>query len=182
MPKAAKGKKAKRRIRQQERTRQQRRAKPLPTIDDCVIPPRIPPEALGPFVLSGEAEHERRAIRDYVAAQARENVLHVESVNTERVLGHEYEVWDVHTDETRWWVITSPTNLYSQTLFPSADYTLSFHIGLMARMMARQDAHGTAEERDRLAVPWRRLQQAERAVSTLLRQRDSAFTVATPAS
>jgi hypothetical protein len=34
------------------------------------------------------------------------------------------------TDEGRWWVITNLTNLYSQTHFPSLDYTLSFHIEL----------------------------------------------------
>ncbi len=148
-----------------KKTRPVKRAKPLPTLDDCVVPPRIPPEALKDFVLSGEAEDERQSIRDYVTSQAREKVLHVERLNRERILGREYEVWDVHTDESRWWVITSPTNLYSQELFPSADYTLSFHVGLMARMMARHET-ATAEERDRTAVPWRRLQQAEEALET----------------
>lgn len=36
-------------------------------------------------------------------------------------------------DDGRWWVITNPTNLYSHYEFPSADYTLSFHIGVVAR-------------------------------------------------
>ena len=31
------------------------------------------------------------------------------------------------------------TNLYSQRHFPSLDYTLSFHIGLMARLRSRSD-------------------------------------------
>jgi hypothetical protein len=146
------------------RQRTPKRAKPLPSLDDCVIPPRIPPEVLKDFVLSGEAEDERQSIRDYVALEAHEKVLHVERVNRERIFGREYEVWDVHTDKSRWWVITSPTNLYSQELFPSADYTLSLHVGLMARVMARQEPATTAEERDRTAVPWRRLQQAEEAL------------------
>jgi hypothetical protein len=36
------------------------------------------------LVLSGEAEHERQAVRDYVAVESHEEVLHVERVNTER--------------------------------------------------------------------------------------------------
>lgn len=51
-------------------------------------------------------------------------------------MGDPYEMWDVTTDQDRWWVITNPTNLYSQQHFPSLDYTLSFHIGLMARVVA----------------------------------------------
>jgi hypothetical protein len=46
--------------------------------------------------------------------------------------------WDVHTTGDRYWVITNPTNLYSQQLFPSMDYTLSFHVGVTARMVARR--------------------------------------------
>ncbi len=48
-------------------------------------------------------------------------------------MGRDHDVWDVHTDKDRWWVVTNPTNLYSQTLMPSLDYTLSFDVGLMAR-------------------------------------------------
>jgi hypothetical protein len=32
----------------------------------------------------------------------------------------------------------SPTKLYSQHYFPSLDFTLSFHIGVMARVIALQ--------------------------------------------
>ena len=149
MPTSARRRVKKQRDRTAQKTKNPKRAKPLPTMDDCVIPPRIPPEALQHFVLSGEAEHERQAIRDYVIGQAHEDVLHVERVNAERIFGREYEVWDVHTDDGRWWVITSPTNLYSQELFPSADYTLSFHVGLMARVAARQPVQTDPEQQDR---------------------------------
>lgn len=54
-------------------------------------------------------------------------MLHVEKVASERIFGREHDVWDVHTDKERWWVVTGPTNLYSQSLMPSLDYTLSFH-------------------------------------------------------
>ena len=52
-------------------------------------------------------------------------------------MGDPYEMWDVTTDQGRWWVVTNPTNLYSQQHFPSLDYTLSFHVGLMARIRSR---------------------------------------------
>jgi hypothetical protein len=61
-------------------------------------------------------------------------------------MGRDHAVWDVHTDKSRWWVITNPTNLYSQTLMPSLDYTLSFHIGLMARVAAANRPPGTEAE------------------------------------
>lgn len=164
MPTSGRRRAKKQKDRATQKTRTAKRAKPLPTMDDCVIPPRIPPEALQHFVLSGEAEDERQAIRDYVAGEAHENVLHVERVNAERIFGREYEVWDVHTDEGRWWVITSPTNLYSQELFPSADYTLSLHVGLMARVAARQPVQTDPERRDRTTIAWRRLEQAQEAL------------------
>ena len=34
-------------------------------------------------------------------------------VLAETILGHRHDVWDVHTNRDRWWVITNPTNLYS---------------------------------------------------------------------
>jgi hypothetical protein len=81
----------------------------------------------------------KRAISDYVETQARdEKVQHAEKIMSEHVVGRDYDCWDVHTDKDRYWVITSPTNLYSQHYFPSLDYTLSFHIGVMLRVMALQ--------------------------------------------
>jgi hypothetical protein len=53
------------------------------------------------------------------------------------------------TDKDRWWVITNPTNLYSQKHFPSLDYTLSFHVGLMMRVMS-----GSAREGEGDATPF----------------------------
>lgn len=76
------------------------------------------------------AEHEWRSIADYVegklnkaVADAEEltEVTIVQRVNTYRVMGSDYEVFDVHTNQDeRWWVITNPTNLYMQGRFPRA--------------------------------------------------------------
>lgn len=84
-------------------------------------------------------EHERRDIERYLQSQSGPDfeIEHVEKLTSEYVLGQQYDVWDAHTNEGRWWVITNPTNLYSQEQIKSMDIALSFHIGLMSRMMAR---------------------------------------------
>lgn len=83
-------------------------------------------------------EIERRAIEDYLISQSGADfeVEHVEKLTSEYVLGHQYDVWDAHTNEGRWWVITPFTNLYSQDQIKSMDIALSFHIGLMSRVMS----------------------------------------------
>jgi hypothetical protein len=106
-----------------------------------------------------------RSIRTYVESQARgEEVVHAERVATEFVLGRKLEAWDVITDKGRWWVITSPTNLYSQELFPSVDYTISFHVGLVARMMSEHGPGVEPSEQELLAAAWRRWEQAAEAL------------------
>jgi len=122
------------------------------------------------LVLIGEAsmetpEHEARHVREYFESQTPEDddevVKHVEKVASERVMGHDYDVFDVHTNKGRWWVITNPTNLYSHEDHPSLDHALSFHLGLMLRVMERE-RHDDAsdEERDRFARTWRRFDSA----------------------
>jgi hypothetical protein len=91
-------------------------------------------------------------------------VNHAERVATETIFGRRHEVWDVHTDKARWWVITQPTNLYSQAAFPSMDYTISFHVGLMARVEAAERGPGPGTNRDRLAPAWRPWMQAADAL------------------
>jgi hypothetical protein len=106
--------------------------------DECVIHDHpVPPEELHRYSVIRDPAAEKD-IADYVASQARdEEVKHVERVKTEYVAGTTYEIWDVSTDKNRWWVLTNGTNLYNQKFFPSLDYTLSFHIGLMMRVMSR---------------------------------------------
>lgn len=109
--------------------------------------------------------YEVRDITEYVELEAEgEAVRRAEKVASERIAGRQYDVWDVQTDATRWWVITNPTNLYSQEEHPSMDYLLSFHVGLMFRVMARQQPSASEDEQDRLATPFRRWQQAADAL------------------
>jgi len=106
----------------------------------------VPPEALGQYTL-GHDPHDEAEIAAYVDGQCRgeETVQYVERIKTEYVGGQRFDAWDVHTDKGRWWVLTNATNLYSQRHFPSLDYTLSFHIGLMLRMQANAARAGGGE-------------------------------------
>ena len=58
----------------------------------------------------------------------------IQKVYTESILGHRHDVWDVYTDKDRWWVITNPSNLYSQEQFPNMDLAVTFHVGLCLRI------------------------------------------------
>jgi len=132
--------------------------------DSCVVPPALPLEQLHKLQFR-TSEHEMHGIRDYVEWQAKdEKVLHAEKLASERVFGRDYDVWDVHTDKERWWVVTSPTNLYSQKLMPSMDYVLSFHIGVMARVAAQRGSDGSEAEQEFLLVTNRKLVQAGEAL------------------
>lgn len=106
----------------------------------CVIHAHpVPPEELGRYSVERD-QHSERDIANYVEGQAPdETIQHVERIKKEVVVGDIYEVWDVKTDKDRWWVITNLTNLYSQKHFPSLDYTLSFHVGLMMRLRSRSE-------------------------------------------
>jgi hypothetical protein len=140
--------------------------------DDCTVPPDhpVPAEQLGRY--SPERDYDaEKDIAGYVESQAHdETVQHVECVKTEYVMGSPYEIWDVTTDKDRWWVVTNPTNLYSQRHFPSLDYTLSFHVGLMMRVASEEGRAG-----ERLPTPFeevfRRQNQAadslERAIEAV---------------
>lgn len=109
---------------------------------------------------------ERQYIVDYVSSQARdETVENLEKVTHERVLGRDIDVWDVHTDLNRWWVITAPTNLYSQEQFPSMDVALSFHIGLTTRVMERNDRTAPGEQAEHFPVAWRKWDQSGEALN-----------------
>ncbi|MGZ3393137.1 MAG: hypothetical protein ACXWPK_03205 [Isosphaeraceae bacterium] len=124
---------------------------------ECVIPPAIPADALADFVLnSGGTEADR--VRSYVEWQAPdETVKYLEKVASESIFGHPMDGWDVRTNKNRWWVIINPTNLYSQKLFPSLDYTFSFHVGLHTRMMQAEMCHEQEQAHDRMNQLWNRL-------------------------
>jgi hypothetical protein len=130
---------------------------------------RTPPEALRSALIE-TSPYEEQEIIDYFEGQSSRDpngpakVEHLELVKTETVWGRVHKVWDVHATDGRWWVITEPTNLYSQELFPSLDYTLSFHIGVMARVAARESRLAQAKNSELFAAAYRRWEQAAAAI------------------
>ena len=142
--------------------------------DAHVIPGKPSFEALRSALVKS-SPHEEKEITEYVnwqlskgnkRARKRDEVQHLEVLKVERVFGRDHKVWDVHTTEGRYWVVTNPTNLYAQKDFPSADYTLSFHIGLAARMASMDRRREDAPNVDRFAVAWRRWEQGSDAIDT----------------
>jgi len=128
--------------------------------DDCIHTHPISPEEISRYSVTRDSESEND-IANYVHGQAPdEDVLHVEKVKTEYIIGESYEIWDVTTDKNRWWVITNLTNLYSQKHFPSLDYTLSFHVGLMMRLRSKPETADSATPHPFDEV-FRRQQQAK---------------------
>ena len=80
-------------------------------------------------------QEEIDKVTSYFDGQAPDlKVEFIQKVYSENLLGHCHDVWDVHTDQDRWWVITNPSNLYSQEQFPNMDLALTFHVGLCLRI------------------------------------------------
>jgi len=110
-----------------------------PKADDCVIPMRPNPEFLRASLVES-SPREEAATRVTSSGNRRKIPKGQHLLNTlswfksEFVFGREYKVWDVHATDGRWWVVTNPTNLYSQEHIPSLDFVLSLHVGLMARV------------------------------------------------
>jgi hypothetical protein len=78
---------------------------------------------------------EIEVVREYFEWQAPDlDVTFMQKVYSEAVLNTRHDVWDIHTNKDRWWVITGGTNLYSQEQFPNMDLALTFHIGLILRI------------------------------------------------
>jgi hypothetical protein len=136
---------------------------------DCVIPTRPKPEFLRAS-LAESSPKEEAEIASYFEWQSSKDpqgpatVEHLELIKSEYVFGQEYKVWDVHATGGRWWVVTNPTNLYSQEHIPSLDFVLSFHVGLMARVQSRDWRRAKGPNVERFAAAWRRWEQAASAV------------------
>ena len=80
-------------------------------------------------------QEERQYVEDYYLGQSpNASVTFLQKVYSENIIGHRHDVWDVHASDGRWWVITNPTNLYSQNQFPNMDYAVTFHMGLCLRI------------------------------------------------
>lgn len=138
--------------------------KPQVGRSECVIPSTPPEKTIRTIDFSATLQ-DSTAVRQYVQSETHgEKVEHVELVRTERVLGTKYDCWNVKTDKGRWWVITSPTNLYSQEHLPNLDFTLTVHIGLMARVMSQRTPRAETEQQSVAIRAWRKWTQAAEAI------------------
>lgn len=108
---------------------------------------------------------EREHVLEYMLSQTpEETVQFAQKVYSEQVHTVRHDIWDVHTDRGRWWVITSPTNLYLQEQFPNMDLALTFHVGLCLRI-PRSEQQSLAElPIEPLTACWRILEEAREAL------------------
>jgi hypothetical protein len=118
------------------------------------------------------AEHDERHVRRYVQLETGEPVTLVQQVDTRRVLGGTHDLYDVHCETSRWWVITNATCLYSQERFPEIEMAFTYHIGLWVLMSDRQRTEKVEEEREPIRVAWRRYAQAVDAMDAARESQD----------
>lgn len=113
------------------------------------------------------SDPEERRIRDYVNSQSPVDDQSglVQKVGSRRILGRPRDIYDVHCEESRWWVIAYPTNLYSQDDFPEMKQALIFHIGLQVFLAERERTDMEDEQLEHVSAPWRRFTQAVDAMS-----------------
>jgi hypothetical protein len=111
---------------------------------------------------SRDRKHDEEEIRAYVEREADEDVVHVELAASELVGPVRHEIWDVHCTDSRWWVLTNPTNLYSQADFKSRDVALTFRVGLALRVAYRDEHRVPVAPSSAALLPgsWRRWEQA----------------------
>jgi hypothetical protein len=108
---------------------------------------------------------EREHVMGYMSSQALDDTVQfAQKVYSEQVYTVQHDIWDVHTDRGRWWVITNPTNLYSQDQFPNMDLALTFHIGLSLRIPRSEERSRTELPLEPLMACWRTLEEASEAL------------------
>lgn len=109
---------------------------------------------------------EREWVREYFDSQSHgDPAVHIEKAATENVGGQVHDVWDVSTKGGRWWVVTNPTNFYSQEDFKSRDVVLTFHIGLTMRVAANHRPPVNELSAMLLEEPWERWGRAVEAMT-----------------
>jgi hypothetical protein len=90
----------------------------------------------------------------------------LQKVYVENVLSHQHAVWDVHTNVDRWWVITNPTNLYSQEQFPNMDLAVTFHVGLCLRVPRGEKTKLSELSAEPLVACFRHVSEASDALAS----------------
>ena len=116
-------------------------------------------------MLSATEEERANVIAYMVRETASPAVEFLQKVHSEQVINHRHDVWDVHTSEGRWWVITNPMNLYSQDMFPNMDLAVTFHVGLCIRIPRSEKPNLAGLGIEPFAECYRYLQETSDALS-----------------
>ncbi len=112
-------------------------------------------------------QRERDEVTAYFALQFDDDpVVYLEKVATERVGPNVFDIWDVHCAKSRWWAVSPALNMYSQVDFKSRDVVLTFHIGMMARVFARNEIPLAESGASLLPKTWRLWEQAVEGMTT----------------
>lgn len=111
-------------------------------------------------------EQERQQVLNYMADRVPdEKVELIQKVYSEQIHSVIHEIWDVHTNLARWWVITNPINLYSQNQFPNMDLALTFHVGLSLRIPTSERQSLPERNIEPLFACWRTFEEAREALN-----------------
>lgn len=116
-------------------------------------------------MLPATEEEKAHVLAYYLSQSPDAEVTFLQKVYSEAVIGHRHDVWDVHASDGRWWVITNPTNLYSQTQFPNMDLAVTFHMGLCLRIPRTQEQKRSDRDIRPFAIVFTKLSEAADALN-----------------
>jgi hypothetical protein len=111
-------------------------------------------------------DEEKAEVTEYLEWQLQKTsakkvvVRHVEKIGAENITGDRYEVWNCITNQGKWWVVTPMMNFYTQRDFKSADVVLTFHVGMVGRIMSQDQPTLAPELQDAFSEPWRKWEDA----------------------
>ena len=110
---------------------------------------------------------ESDEVKDYFLSQSpKATVSFVQKVYAATVVGHRHDVWDLHADDGRWWIVTNPTNLYSQEQFPNMDLVVTFHMGLCLRIPRTDKPPINLENLFPIAETFKQLEEVEASLDS----------------
>lgn len=106
-------------------------------------------------------EYETRQIRHYILLElgADTRIERLERLSSVRLMGEQFETWEVESSKGSWWVLTNPTSVYSKEKLRGAEDALLHHLGSRVYHAAQARLAGSLEER-LLPRSWRRLRTA----------------------
>ncbi len=109
---------------------------------------------------------ESDEVKAYFLSQSpKATVTFAQKVYAETIIGNRHDVWDLHADDGRWWIVTNPTNLYSQEQFPSMDLVVTFHMGLCLRIPRGQNSSIDTSSLMPIAGALQQLEEVETSLS-----------------